>query len=289
MRGQMVLIIVLILTIAATVALALIGRSTMDVGVTTNIEESQRAFHAAESGIEQLLSNSGSALPLITLSSGATVVANKQSIGGTNAVYTVPNGILRGEAGTVFLVSHDDATGELKEDVNDALRFKGPTLGVCIDKGYSEPAVELIVVYKRLDRLSLDANPPTLPNYQVGRFAYDMKPDRITENGFTSFSDIGGTDVGDHCGKSNVYYLPLPIPTDVTILPLMLRIRPYYRDISVYIDPGADFVLPQQGDEITSTGDSGTGILRKIVVKRAYTAADEFMDYSLYTQGAIGH
>lgn len=54
-HGQVLLITVLVLSIAVTIALSLIGRSVTDVSMSRNLEESARAFSAAEAGIEETL------------------------------------------------------------------------------------------------------------------------------------------------------------------------------------------------------------------------------------------
>ena len=53
--GQVLLITLLVLSVAVTIALSLIGRGTMDANMSANLEESARAFNAAEAGIEDAL------------------------------------------------------------------------------------------------------------------------------------------------------------------------------------------------------------------------------------------
>jgi len=66
-RGQAALIALLVLTVATTIGLSLIARSTTDVSITRTQEESSRAFSAAEAGIE------------LALKSGADVATSTDS------------------------------------------------------------------------------------------------------------------------------------------------------------------------------------------------------------------
>ena len=54
-QGQVLLIIVLVMVVALTVGLSLASRSLIQVRTTGEQAESQKAFSAAEAGIEQAL------------------------------------------------------------------------------------------------------------------------------------------------------------------------------------------------------------------------------------------
>lgn len=58
-QGQVVLILILIVTVALAVGLSVIQKSLVDVSTSTKVEQSQRAFSAAEAGIEQALRGAG--------------------------------------------------------------------------------------------------------------------------------------------------------------------------------------------------------------------------------------
>ena len=51
-KGQILLLVVLVMTIALTIGLSLATRTITDIRTTTEEENSQRAFSAAEAGIE---------------------------------------------------------------------------------------------------------------------------------------------------------------------------------------------------------------------------------------------
>ena len=54
-RGQVLIIILLVMLVGMTIGLSVLGRTTTDVSSTTKIEESARAFNAAEAGIEETI------------------------------------------------------------------------------------------------------------------------------------------------------------------------------------------------------------------------------------------
>src|SRR5690349_3201017 len=57
-RGQILLIVVLVMTVALTIGLSVATRTINNIRTSTDEENSQRAFSAAEAGIEQALQNS---------------------------------------------------------------------------------------------------------------------------------------------------------------------------------------------------------------------------------------
>ncbi|OGE19404.1 hypothetical protein A3D83_04810 [Candidatus Daviesbacteria bacterium RIFCSPHIGHO2_02_FULL_41_10] len=64
--GQVILILILVMSVALAIGLSVIQRSLSDVSTSTDIEESSRAFSAAEAGIERILS--GGTPPFVNFS-----------------------------------------------------------------------------------------------------------------------------------------------------------------------------------------------------------------------------
>lgn len=58
--GQVVLILILVMTVALAIGISVVQRSLSDISTSTKVEESSRAFSAAEAGIEKALSMGGS-------------------------------------------------------------------------------------------------------------------------------------------------------------------------------------------------------------------------------------
>lgn len=268
LQGQIVLITVLVLTIAMTVALSLIGRATTDVGMSAQLEDSARAFSAAEAGIEKALkTNTGETAT--QLANGETFTSVVSTIGGSSSVYEPDQVTKKGEVETIWLVHHN-ADGTLNEtDTND---YTGaiPEIDICWRQAVPVPAISISVFYKN----SLTGE------YTLSRHAFD-------------FSLRGGFDaatVADKCGTTGVYYKHLTYDYHpIAKQPLFLRITSYYNDAKLLISPFNGRALPDQGVEISSTGSTAGGVTRKIVVKRQYQAPSSLFDHVVYSQQLFGH
>ena len=69
-RGQALLIVLLVMTVALTVGLSVATRTIVNVRITTQEEQSQRAFSAAEAGIEETLRTCTTSCPVAQAPSG---------------------------------------------------------------------------------------------------------------------------------------------------------------------------------------------------------------------------
>ncbi|MFH0749858.1 MAG: hypothetical protein V1917_03015 [Candidatus Gottesmanbacteria bacterium] len=269
-RGQVLLITVLVLSIAVTIALSLIGRSVADISMSRNLEESARAFSAAEAGLEAALQGT-----LTDAQEGFVPYADRVSyqssstiIGGTTGAYTLPS-TSPGLVGSVWLVGHT-----IDNAIDEAQYYTGTSLDICWTPpgaGQPIPAIEVVLYYKSGGL------------YLVERGAYDPDITRRSENAFSSVSEINGS-----CGTvTNVYKQSIVLPGGI---PLLVRIRPFYGSTTVTVAPvGTDILLPRQGVEITSTGKTDGGVTRKIVVKRQYPWPASIFDYSVYSQDSFLH
>lgn len=264
-KGQTLLIVLLIFTVVVTIGLALIGRSTTDVSLTERVEESARAFAAAEAGIEESLQTGLSSN--VTLISGTEFISDVSVLGGGGSVYTPNEALQIGESKAVFLVGHND-NGTLNEsDVNG---YKGSTIDVCWRHGGVAPALEIDVYYKVGNQ------------YYVERGAYDPDDETRVTN---QFSDV--TDEINGCGTTGVYKVTVAMPSASGAVPLMLLVRPYKSYASIMVEPAGGALLPVQGKEIVSTGTSGSGVSRRILVQVGYKVPLSFLDFAIYSQGSF--
>jgi hypothetical protein len=265
-KGQVLLITVLVLSVAVTIALSLIGRSVSDISMSRNLEESARAFSAAEAGLEQALKTGTTTNVKATYATGVSYVSSSIDLGGTTGIYTLPTTSL-GQVESIWLVGHNP-----DNSINEADPYLGSSLDICwtppLD-GEPVPAIEVIVYYK------------SGLLYLVNRQAYDPDITRASNNFETA--DINGT-----CGSvTGVYKKTITLPGGT---PLLARIRPFYNSTALTIAPvGAGNLLPKQGVEITSTGQTDGGVTRKIVVQRQYPWPASIFDYVVYSQDSFIH
>ncbi len=273
-RGQVVLITLLVLAVATTVALSLISRTTTDTTITNQIDESSRAFSAAEAGIEEALkSGLGSGGVQVLSGEGASYNVNVASIGGAAAVLEFPKKTLKGVTETVWLVSHD-ANGNLVETPT----YTASSIDLCWSSESTTPAVVATLLYKESSDNS----------YRVAKAAFDPNSTRAAKNKFSSSYTAGG------CGGTTQTAYKVTITfsgLDASINPatdtlFMLRVRTLYSDAKLAIDP-KNQVLPRQGNKIESTGTTASGINRKIVVYQQYRAPITVFDAAIYSQGSL--
>lgn len=267
--GQIVLIVLLVLTIALTVALALIGRTTTDVIISSQTEDSSRAFSAAEAGIEQALKLGAVPNGPQVLSPGVTYSVTVSNVGGAAGVYQFPQKTPRGEAETLWLVNHN-ADGTLAETPT----YTASSLDLCWSSETTSPAVAVSVIYKRSGA------------YYLAKGAYDPNASRRVTNNFSAPTASSGG-----CGNASFYLQTLTF-SDLGInsasdAVLMLRIRPLYSNTQLAVN--SSVALPLQGDKIESTGTLNTGVTRKVIVYQEYRAASGIFDAALYSQGSLSH
>src|SRR3989338_4330480 len=94
-NGEILILVVLIMIVALTVGLSLAARTVVNLRLSKQSEESQRAFQAAEAGVEQVLQSSASQDNLATSTSDN--LANNASY---NTTISYPSGtsfMLNGE------------------------------------------------------------------------------------------------------------------------------------------------------------------------------------------------
>ncbi|MDP1722702.1 MAG: hypothetical protein Q8L37_05830 [Candidatus Gottesmanbacteria bacterium] len=272
--GQIVLISLLVLSIATTIALSLIGRSTTDVAISNQITESSRAFSAAEAGIEEALKTGVGTSGAQVLTAGVTYAVAKADIGGALGAYVFPKKVSRGTTETLWLVNHN-ADGTLIETPT----YTSPTIDVCWSQESVTPALSVAIVYKTAGGL-----------YRMARGSYDSDSTRALTN---KFSGVTASTGGCGAGTGTTYkqtitfgsFTPAVVPASDTLL--MVRIVPLYADASIAVNTTSALAL--QGSKLESTGTSGNGITRKIVVYQQYRSPPSVFDSVIYSQGSFGH
>ena len=275
-QGQMLLITILVLTIATTIGLSLIGRSTLDVSMTNQLEDSSRAFSAAEAGIEQALHTGiGTSSPqVLTAGSGITYDVSVGTVGGATGVYQMARKTPQGVTETLWLANHND-DGSI--DLTNSYRTN--TLNLCWSQEMVIPALIGSVLY--LNGVNGD--------YEVARFALDIDALNRVNNFNSSVSSVNG------CGLGNYYQATIDFSTLGISLSganadtlVELRLRPEYADTTIAVDTGS-IVLPKQGKLIQSTGKTASGVSRKVVVYQQYRTAGSIFDNVIYSQSSFGH
>jgi hypothetical protein len=299
--GQALLIVLLTMTVVLTVVLSVVSKTVTDISVTTYEEDAQRAFDAAEAGIERvLLSGTSQSEPL----GEAEFTANISSPLPSSDQVVYPSDVLAGESATFWFVSHDDS-GDLV-CVDDCLRAN--SFNVCWGKpgpvDQYTPAIEISLYYDT----SLGAiSSGDYSGVKIARFAYDPVASRTTNNNFYVTSSgcsggLAGHNLAFSTGTIQLNNDTLPNfdlscpPIDVGCL-IMAKVRflynhnpatdeSYPHPVGIEVNPQGGTHLPAQGTQIDSVGTSGD-TTRKVNVFQGYPEPPFVFESALFGQGGL--
>lgn len=268
--GQALLIIVLVMSVALTIGLAVISRSITDIRISSQEEESARVFSVVEAGIEQAL-KLGYAPPGGVTIGDITATVTESNIGsGTEFVF--PNQIEAGDTQTVWLVNHD-AAGEMIETP----AYTAASLNVCWETTTPETALEVSVFYKDVSG-----------SYKIARGAYDANASRRNDN---SFADVdAGTCAGLGRKKTltwSAFSSPIDPGTDAI---LFLRLKPLYNKAKMGVVGlgGAGGNLPSQGICFESAANLATsGVAGRARQCSFHKSPPAVFDYVLFSGGDL--
>ncbi|MFH1970860.1 MAG: hypothetical protein ABIJ05_00545 [Patescibacteria group bacterium] len=286
--GQALLIVLLSMAVVLVVVLSILARSITDVSISSQDEDSLRAFSAAEAGIER------------GLIIGSAVTDNIE-----NAIYNVevssfaegekrfnyPNSLLSGESATVWFVAHDEEENSICSEEKPC--FTGKYLAVCWGKEGTvtdsslTPALELSVFYTSI--------PGDYSTIKIARAALDPNSSRRGENNFSA-NDEGNCQIS----SANYQFIKIIDFDSLGIDPSVyqnqnglqfMKVRSIYNTsesnlFGVSVDFPEDSVLPSQGILIDSSGSYGNAN-RKIEVFKNYKDVLDLFDFSVFTFGEI--
>ena len=265
-KGQIVLILVLVTIVGLTIGLSLVSRTVTDIRMSSQIEQSNRAFSAAEAGVESALRGAAAGGPTGTVTlPGASANYSVVELGGNDDTYVFPYTETFATQ-TLWLAPHNDAGGLVYTGTYPA----NQQLDICWGSDEDNTAAIMItILYKD--------NPPP-QDFKVGKAAYDVQV-RIPPNNFQSAETGEG-----YCG-GNFKFRQTITPGDIIgsndVKLIALRIQPVYMGTAIAINPKAN--LPIQGKQITSFGQTETKVARKIQVTQGYNVLPSLFDYTLFT------
>lgn len=249
-KGQVLLVVILVMVIALTVGLALVSRSIITLKNSNEEANSQKAFQAAEAGVEIGLQKARSDTDITigqkTLDNTAVI---KQvlihTIAGSSMILNNGNPVTQDQGLDVWLTSYPNYSGT-------------PWTGKLYiywgaKSGCQDAAMEAIVI----SGASATDPSATINRYGIdpcGTNSIDASQNRSGSNKFAAAASGGQVD-------SQTF----PFSTAITITNgLIMRLIPLYASTPIAIvgytnaDPPALQALPSQGRVITSTGSYGS-------------------------------
>lgn len=267
-KGQVVLILILVMTVALAIGVSVIQRSLSDVSTSSKVEQSSRAFAAAEAGIEKAI-QTGFSLGSLDLGNNSEISGvQTDNVPAANQALEYPP-MAKEEIANVWLANPETLTAVYSEPTLDVYWGKA---NITTDK----PALEVYVIY-----LSGGV-------YQTRKFYLDPDSARSSTNGFLDVS--GGctnptitTSLGNNRSFLCRYTL-----TGLSSTLILLRGRILYSSTPhpLAVKPTGAGSLPIQARLFTSTGRSGN-TQRTVQVLRLDRVVPFYFDYAIFSVGDI--
>lgn len=260
--GQILILVLLIVVVALAVGLSVASRNITNLRSSTQTEESQRAFGAAEGGIEDVLSRLATDPNIATAVATGTTYTGSVPIGNLSASITVLGSSVyqsKIELGDVGQINLNTFTGA-QVQVDWAK-------GNVENSGDGPSSVEITEI-----------NGPA--PYTQTRWYFQGKA-RTDET-------LGANPAGSStsCTPSAGYQKCVLISMNAS--PILLRIKPLWANTTVRVAAVGAVALPVQTYDISSSASANAGVTRKVQVNRtALPMMPAVFDYAMFSEGSI--
>ena len=276
-QGQILVLVLLVVLVGLTVGLSIASRTLSNLRNSSDLDQSNRAFSAAEAGIEKALAAIGSNASCDnnacapTLSGIDAVKVDVTQAGGGTSGFGIPN-----------LAQDDVIQVNLQGYTGSSLNTYWGTTGDAGSGQNSSAAIVVSVVYS------------TSGNYGLGKVAVDDFA-ASRNNNFVSTVTVdptipGGLTIQDGSNHNNYgfqYAINLTDSTKPNMLipagatPVLARIRLMYAGPKQIAFAPVGTTLPKQGQQITSTASAG-GKTRTVKVFKSNATLPAIFDYALF-------
>lgn len=267
--GQAVLIILLIMTVILTIGLSVVSRSVTDVKISQQTQEAARAFWVAQAGLEKAIkANAG-----ILTETLNNIDYSVSKIGlGAGKEFVFPEKAKASESVTLWLVGHNESTGEIDETVSfkDKITLYWGNEGEFSDLKDTTPALEATLIYNKGG------------GFKTMRYVFDPYSARSVP---TNFSSVNGpfTVSGQKFSFSSEEIDLKDFGT-----PYFFRFRLLFNSAPQALGVAASSDLPSQGNCFESQATiSESGIVRKLKQCQFWLVSPNIFDYVLFSGGGI--
>lgn len=283
-HGQVILILLLVMTIGLGVGLSIISRSLSDISTATKVEQSSRAFSAAEAGIEKALRGDLSGVDFYSDNQSLATVTDSGLIPTSGQALEYPP--ISKEEIAHFWLSNPATTPP-------SLYYNQSSIDIFWGKpGLSDPdkpAIAITLIYI------------SGGTYSSRKFFIDPNSSRRSSNGFSDPSDPSfspgnclNPTLNTTFGVNRPFYCKVRLqglPTSPSIQEV-LRIRLLYTSVAqpLAVVPvgvcGGACSLPPQAHIYTSSGSSGD-TQRTIQLFKLDKVVPFYFDFALFSAGDI--
>lgn len=274
--GQTLIVILVIMVVSLTIGLSVASRSIVDVRLSTQGEQSQRAFSAAEAGIEDALRND---LGTVVAGGGTlTCTPSPCNVGGVPYTVTVTQAAAADAFATdKRVIKNDIAQINTKTltsptqleiywvDSSATIETTTPQASLAITEVYYDTAAAAWKLKKYA------FNPPDL-----------VAGDIAAVNGFTQTSGclVSCQPITNGKTYSQKHFIDLTNGSEI------VRLKPVYNGASIAVKvtgcPVAPCLLPPQSYTVESTSTVG-GVTRKIQIQKSIEALPPIFDFVLFS------
>ena len=275
--GQILILVLLVIVVVLAVGLSVASRNITNLRTATQSEQSQRAFSAAEGGVEKVLSSINDIGDKIKFGQGGTVGDCQISVGQQQASCPISGLSVSTHVTVVSSKKFEDTI--IPGNVGQ------------IDLGNASEGNQIKIEWARNPDEANDPGPASIEITQIyGSTSYNQKryfapgrADRLSkENLKTDFlsSSCQGFDPSGEYNKCVV----------VTTFDSaqILRIKPFWAATTVRVSGTGGFELPVQTYDVTSNATTENGVTRRVqVTKTTMPQMPAVFDYVLYSEGAI--
>lgn len=313
--GQVLILVLLVVVVSLAIGLSVASRNLSNLKISSQTDQSQRAYSVAENGVENVLAQLNNATLKTNISNagsaGYPIAGPADSAGNASSTTIVSKStyerqIAVGEVGQI------DLSGAGSTSKYTVMWAKASSLNECV----SPASLEVTFVYR--DGASLETGNyvqrrwylPGSASSDSGRSETFTIPENQDSAGKSSISYNRPTAVGSGaCATGGSSPSPAPSPLCSTLYincatidtttansafpsivagnRILLRIRPLWADTTVNVGPNGGS-LPPQGYDITSSATVGNGVTRKLLVqKSALPSVPAVFDFALYSEQDI--
>jgi hypothetical protein len=296
-KGQALLIVLLGMAVALTMILSVVSRSVTDIQLTSRDEETQRAFSAAEAGVEQVLLTGQTSSGEVAVGVGYTAEVSNVSEG--SSIYESPDIFKSGQSETLWFVSHD-GDGNLVCGSEPCTKFNGVNplrMNICwgsagtANNNSQTPALEVMIYYDNSPGSSLGVS-PNFQNVRISRSVYDPNTTRAASNNFTAATLGCGFDA-DYAFNTGVAYLNGIYAIQDSCLQnvgclLFAKLKMIYNTttghpITAHMVNGS---LPGQALQVESRGTVGAETQSVIEATRSYREVPSIFESAVFSMGS---
>lgn len=285
--GQIVLGLILIMTVALAIGLSIVQKSLVDVSTSTKVEESSRAFSAAEGGVEKALQGDNTGVNFSDNNSSATIIDS-------GLIPAIPQSPNKQDPLEYPALAKEEVAHFWLADLTSNIPSSPPTCGPSIRCYYTQSTLD---VYwgdpKSSDLAALELSviyfDNTSSTYQAKKIYLDQAGANRNLSNFDTSANCNGTWQLPF-NKYQCKYTLTSLPAGLVILrgrllyntktsqPIAIQANPNCSNPGCYIPPQARILV--------SNGVSGE-TQRRIRVFQIQKVVPPYFDYAIFSAGDL--